>query len=456
MKKQRKTKAAEPELLATEVLAPEVAPVVEQPTPPDEPDKLTIVLQENQIGERRATELTSAFKEHFTEAREILEKAATLNVTSPDQKADMDMARHLRLRLKSVRVAADKRREALKQDSLREGRAIQGIYNVLDYMVRPMEEKLEKMEKLADELERQRKENLRMEREAALLAVGFNSISHLNLAEMPAEDYESLLKDATFMHESRQRRAAEEAAALEKARMEREEAESRIKTERIETAKRRRAKLEDAKVVLFVTDEFLATMSEESLDAEILKIQEREQARKDAEAEAERLRQEREQAEREAAEERRKRELLHGSRMAILATYGIKLSGHMDLGSMDDAQFEVFRIGELARMKREVQEKAERERLAAEAEKLRREAAERERQEAEQKAAEESARKAREAEERRAARAPDKAKLEAYLAALDSVPVPEMKTDAGQQLLDSTESLLDGVFKNIRMGIAKL
>jgi hypothetical protein len=496
MKKQRKSKDATPELTPSNVtVLPPESPADEmgEAHPVTEIPEVALVIQQNQIAGPRATELQGAFREFFTEAGTLIEQAGTINIESADQLADMATARHLRLKLKTVRVSADKRREALKQDSLREGRAIQGFYNVLEHLIAPVEEKLLKMEQFAEEQARLIKENRRMEREAALLAVGFSGIDHMNLSEMPDDDFTTILKDATFLHESKLRRAAEEKAEMERAARERAEAEAKEKAERIARGQVRRAALdEDGIGSLFIcSDVFLADMSEVEFQTNVSKAKTEIQRVKDAEAEAERLRQERAEAERAAAEEKALRDELHRNRHELLARCGITVHHTMDLSAMDLEQFEIFRTGELDRMEREAEEEAERVRIhelamsrrdecrtlgyridhvdfstmdeaeydvykqsevdrlesecQAEAERQRladealiaREAAEAAAKvEADRKAAEAAAQKEREAAERRAARAPDKQKLEAWLESLPA-DMPSMKTDAGELAMQS-------------------
>lgn len=512
MKKRTQRKAEEQPMLATEteVLPPETVPTPE-PAAEKPAEPWAVVLTENEIPENRGLELAGAFKKSFAEAKALIEAAMEIKISGPDDKKGMSDARSLRLQLRAVRTSGEKLKDAMKKDALRYGNAVQGFYNILKAMIEPREEKLLEMEQTAEREAAERRNAIKMAREAKLLAVGFAHLDHLNLAEMPDADFDTLLADATFMHESRERRKREEEEALAKAAEERRIAEEKAKAERAERQKSRAMALVEAGANAVATALNLGDLNQEDFDRLLETTKQQAAEREAAKAEAERLRQEREQAEREAAELKRVEDLLKKEREIIAVQFGISVPDSTNLGSiredvfndwlekekhriklaqeaevekarrahlfesrmneckslgyqyirvdflaMDDDAYEAYKQSEIARMESEAAERAERDRLAAEAEKLRKEAAEAAAQKAAAEAAEEAARKAREAEERRAARAPDKAKIEAYLEALAAVPVPAMKTDAGQQLMDSTASLLEGVLKNIRMGLAKL
>jgi len=79
-------------------------------------------------------------------------------VTKEDQTAEMDMARVGRLFLRDKRIAIEKARKELKEQALREGKAIDGIANVLKALIVPIEEYLGKQERfveIQDDIKRQ-------------------------------------------------------------------------------------------------------------------------------------------------------------------------------------------------------------------------------------------------------------------------------------------------------------
>ena len=79
------------------------------------------------------------FSDYFKIAAEWEQKAKTIKVVDETQKADMEMARVGRLFLREKRIAIEKKRKELKEQSLREGKAIDGIANVLKAVIVPIE-----------------------------------------------------------------------------------------------------------------------------------------------------------------------------------------------------------------------------------------------------------------------------------------------------------------------------
>ena len=223
--------------------------------------------------------LEIAFTGFFSRAREIAKKAA--NVT------EAKAARTLRLELKSERVAAEKIRKSLKENSLRMGKAIDGANNIYLALIVPIEKQMEEIEKAEERAEAARIEAIREERAETLDSMGH--VSHgVNLGAMSEPEWKAYLQQAKDVYEMRQIRAkreAEEAAAV----LARQEAE--MEARRLEAIRLREEAAASAAA--------LETERKERAAAEA-KARE-EQALKDAAAKAER-----EKLEAEAADERRK------------------------------------------------------------------------------------------------------------------------------------------------------
>lgn len=234
--------------------------------------------------------LELAFAGFFQRAREFSAKAKT--ITDPKQ------ARALRLEIKSDRVATEKVRKSLKEDSLRMGKAIDGANNIYLALVAPIEQELDDIEKAEERAEAARIEALREERAETLDSLGH--VSHgLNLGTMTEESWKEYLqqaKDVYELREARKKREAEEAAAeltrqeeeREAARLEairlREEAEANAaaaKAERdaieAEAAEERRKALEAAA---------LAAKEKAAAEAEAQRLRDAEAARVKAEKDA--------------------------------------------------------------------------------------------------------------------------------------------------------------------------
>lgn len=119
---------------------------------------LQVIIKESQLDTTKAKYILENFQNYFEIAAEWEAKAKTLIVTSPFQTAEMEQAREGRLFLREKRLAIENSRKKLKEDALREGKAIDGIANVLKALIVPIEEYLDAQEHFV-EIENKKKED---------------------------------------------------------------------------------------------------------------------------------------------------------------------------------------------------------------------------------------------------------------------------------------------------------
>lgn len=242
-----------------------------------------VVPEKDQLPASLLTNIETGFKSAFEQAEKWRVQALAIKVTSLDQKAEMKLARTIRLELKNVRVSADKARKALKADALLMGRAIDGVYNLLEAAIVPMERHLDEQEKFAERLAETERQATLARRTSELAPYITEGQQVPALDAMSAEQWESYLADAKLLHE----------AKLEAAR--KAEAE-RIAKEQAEAAERERLRIENER------------LRQEAAEREAKAKAEREAAEKAQREAAEKARKEREaieakaKAEREAAE----------------------------------------------------------------------------------------------------------------------------------------------------------
>lgn len=214
--------------------------------------------------------LETAFVGFFRDAETLINQAES--ITDPKE------ARSARLELKNVRVAAEKKRKELKEDSLRVGKAIDGANNILLAKIVPVERAMEEIEKEEERREEARIEALREEREGIIFDLG-QTFHGLHLGKMTEENWTEYLQQAKDLQSVR----------LEREKREREEAEARAKKEAEE---REAQRLENIKL------KAEAEAREKAMQAEREKMEkERAEIQKKAKAEAEA----REKLEQEAA-----------------------------------------------------------------------------------------------------------------------------------------------------------
>ncbi|QDT46210.1 IgA-specific serine endopeptidase autotransporter precursor [Symmachiella dynata] len=273
---------------------------------------LAVTIKEAQISETDASLLQTTFAPYFKRAEEWRKKAESISVTSVDDKEAMKNAREARLHLKNIRVDVEKTRKELKEESLRKGKAIDGMANVIKFLIVPIEEHLDKQEKFVEIQEQKRKKELKIKREQELMEIEVDT-SFYNLGDMPDEQYAKLLESSTQAYNmakeaaekaNQERIAKEKAEAKERERIRVEN--ERLKKEAVEREKKLEAEREKARI------------EREKAEAE----QKKEVAAQQAKLEAERKERERIEAEikaKQEAEEKARQEAEEKARQEQLA-----------------------------------------------------------------------------------------------------------------------------------------
>ncbi len=188
-------------------------------------NELVKVVETSGVEPQTATTLKESFLPFFEQAEEWKRKAEALVVTDATQVHDMKMARTARLALKEIRVNADKKRKELKEDSLRYGKAVQGVYNVIEYLIAPIEKHLEDQEKYAEIQEAKRKAELNILRKNEIQPFVEFIPYELNLGELSEEVYLKTLNNAKILFQAKIE--AEKKAEAERIAKEKAEAEER-------------------------------------------------------------------------------------------------------------------------------------------------------------------------------------------------------------------------------------
>lgn len=274
-------------------------------------------LAESKLAVESVQSLKAAFQPHFTAFTKLATAAQAIPEDSPKA------ARAMRLELRKIRLAAEKTRKELKEDSLLRSRAVDGVNNLLLYALKPIEDHLENIEK-KEEIEAQKRldalrqirlQELTKYTEAPAYDVGTMSedqfqatllgfkTAYENKLKAEAERIEAEKKAQEEAAKERERlrleneRLAKVAAEAEKARKEAEAKAAKEKAERDAEEKARLAKEQAEKKRL--ADE--AAAKQKAIE---------EKARKEREAIEAKARTEREAAQKKADEERKKREAL--------------------------------------------------------------------------------------------------------------------------------------------------
>lgn len=199
-----------------------------------ETNALILQIDQNNLEPEARKNLLEQFQPFFEQAQEWDTKAKALVVTKVEQIAEMKQAREARLILKDIRVNVEKTRKTLKEDSLRTGKAIDGIANVIKFLIEPIEEHLEKQEKFAERAEEGRKQRLKAER-TDMLSWFDVTPEFYDLGNMPDATFNTLLENSKLAFHAKK-------AAADKAEADRIEAE-RLRQEELEKAEAEKERL---------------------------------------------------------------------------------------------------------------------------------------------------------------------------------------------------------------------
>lgn len=217
--------------------------------------ELTVVLQDSGLEVTKLESLLNTFGKSFAEAKELVESSKAIVVTEESQKVLTTKAKTQRLKLKNIRVDVEKTRKGLKEQSLREGKAIDGIANIIKALIVPAEEHLEQQEKFAELKAAERREAKFGER-VEQLSKYVEDVSLYNIREMEDEAYDKLLANAKDAHEAQlkaakeleEKRIADEKAAVEEQERIRKENEQLKKEAAEREAKAEAERVEREKV----------------------------------------------------------------------------------------------------------------------------------------------------------------------------------------------------------------
>lgn len=183
---------------------------------------LAIELQKENLPEQDALALQGSFAPFFREAERLKDQALSIVVVSADQKDVIASAREMRLNLKAIRTSTENARKNLKDESLRRGRAIDGMANVIKFIIVPLEEHLEAQEKFA-EVQRQKEiEKVKQVRVAELAQYDVDASLYSNLGEMQNDMYANLLTGAKHAYDLKfeaQKKAEQDRKKNEEAEM---------------------------------------------------------------------------------------------------------------------------------------------------------------------------------------------------------------------------------------------
>ncbi len=206
-------------------------------------NELQVIVAESGLEPSKAQVMLDKFSEYFKLAAEWEQKAKTIVVTDESQVTEMKMARVGRLMLKEKRVELEKTRKSLKEQALREGKAIDGIANALKAVIVPIEEDLYNKEHFVEHKRAAEEEVRRIEADRLLAEKeeADRQAEAKRLAEQEAENVR-LKAEAELQEKAR---AAERAEAAKK--LTDQQAAAHKERQKVDAAKARAKAAADAK-----------------------------------------------------------------------------------------------------------------------------------------------------------------------------------------------------------------
>lgn len=267
-------------------------------------DKKNTAIQayESGLTTERHNQLASEFNSVVEGMSDLIETSKSIAVKDSTDIESIKQARETRLKLKNIRVEVEKKRKELKEGSLREGRAIEGMANLVKFVIVPVEEKLQKMEDIAKREAELKLRELVEDRTGKLQAFEVDC-QHFNLEDMSPEAFAALLASSEAGYIAKKKAEKEEIDRIEAERKQKEkEAADKEKKRKAEEERmaEENAKLKAEKE----TAEAEAKEKEAAIQAEREKA---EKEKKEAEAREQKLRDEiKAKAEAEAKEKTRK------------------------------------------------------------------------------------------------------------------------------------------------------
>ncbi len=251
------------------------------------------------LSETKSQQILQQFNDFFSVASEWERKAKQIVITDIVQVSEMKMAEEGRKQLSKIRNAVEKKRKELKEDSLREGRLIDGIARILKDLIEPTEKYLYEQENFIKLKQHAYAMELKSKREAELIPLGVE-VDKFDLGYMPEPVYQELLQSAQkiFQDKLEEIRLEHEKKLKEERQRAEQEAKLKAENERLRAekreAQRKQAELDNQRKL----EEAERLRKERAYTNEKLRIEKEKREALEkvlAEQEAERINQQREQ-----------------------------------------------------------------------------------------------------------------------------------------------------------------
>jgi hypothetical protein len=175
-----------------------------------------VVISENELSLQESNPILECILKQLSKIEPVYQKAMSLKVTDESQVQEMLEAKQIRSTLKEIRIAGEKERKALKEESLRKGQCIDKSFKKIEDFLKEREEYLETQEKFIEIKEKLRLQELENQRKEIIKDLQADT-SFYDLKLMPQDAFDKLVFELKSAKEAR-----EVSEKLEKEIMEKE------------------------------------------------------------------------------------------------------------------------------------------------------------------------------------------------------------------------------------------
>lgn len=272
---------------------------------------LVELIAQTGLRNEKAEVLISSYSELSSDIESWKLKNESLQIASIDDKASIEMAKVAYKHIKSIRIDIEKTRKRLKEDSKKEGEAIDSIAKVLSSLVSPLEISLSEKAKYVELHEAKQKAERLVSRLQLVSDLGF-AVSPTLIENMSDDMFSTYLEGLTAQ-ENRRKEEEAKAKAEEESRL-KAEAEAEAKAEEERKAEQERIRQENERLK---AEKLEAERLQTIKDAEAKAEAERLQAIRDAEVK--KAEEARKQAEEKAEAERKEAKRIQAAKDAEIA-----------------------------------------------------------------------------------------------------------------------------------------
>jgi len=209
--------------------------------------EIIVIANESKIDGATAKNLKETFMPIFEKAEQLAKKAKNIVVKDMEDTDAMESARELRLSLKRLRCDTDTTRKELKEESVRKNKAIDGMANIIKYLIIPIEERLQKQEDYIQDKIKEARNNKINERANKVIELEGDPCIY-NLGDMSEDSFTDLLDSLKYQQDKKKEaEVKEEADRIETEKVERERQEGiRLENEKLKKERDKKEKA-DAK-----------------------------------------------------------------------------------------------------------------------------------------------------------------------------------------------------------------